>query len=107
MKMSRADRALLNAARRDLRSAPRVLGSGRADSLRSAPFGAKFPGVCARCRNRIALGDDIRFHTDYPDPVHVGCREATARAEPRPKSVRPKASPVCQHCWTEHVGECL
>lgn len=107
MKLSRADRAVLNAARRDLRDAPQLIGLGRADSLRSAPFSAKYVGVCPRCGNRIARGDDIRYHADYPTPVHVGCREARARTTPRTKSIRPKANPVCPRCWTEHAGDCL
>ena len=78
-RLSRSDRALLNAAIRDLRHAPRVLGYGRADSLRSAPFSARCRGVCPRCRKRIDIGDDIRYHNDFADPVHVGCREPSAR----------------------------
>ena len=37
-RLSRSDRALLNAARRYLRDAPKILGHGRR-LLRSAPFG--------------------------------------------------------------------
>jgi hypothetical protein len=110
--MSRADRALLNAAMKDLRDAPKILGYGRADSLRSAPFSAQYRGVCPRCRKRIDIGDDIRYHNDYSDPVHVGCREPTAHTVPKPKTPKAappqenKGSPVCPSCWTQHAGEC-
>lgn len=105
--ISNSDRLLLAAARRDLRYAPRILGSGRADSLRSAPFSAKYPGVCPRCHKRIAVSNEIRYHADHPTPVHVGCREAGVLVEPRTKPIRPKANPVCPRCWTEHAGDCL
>ena len=108
-RLSRSDRALLNAATRDLRHAPKVLGYGRADSLRSAPFSARYRGVCPRCRKRIDVGDDIRYHTDFADPVHVGCREPSARTEPRPTKPKPaprKENPVCPSCWTQHAGQC-
>jgi hypothetical protein len=42
-RLSRSDETLLNAAIRDLRNAPKVLGHGRADALRSAPFSAPIP----------------------------------------------------------------
>jgi hypothetical protein len=108
-RLSRADRALLNAATRDLRNAPKVLGYGRTDSLRSAPFRARYRGVCLRCRKRIDVGDDIRYHDDFADPVHVGCREPSARSGPRPR--KPKSAPreensVCPSCWTQHAGQC-
>jgi hypothetical protein len=63
IRLSRSDRTLLNAAIRDLRNAPKVLGHGRADSLRSAPFSAHYRAVCPRCRKRIDVGDDIRYTT--------------------------------------------
>src|SRR5271169_2342814 len=88
-RLSRSDRVLLNAARRDLRDAPKILGHGRADSLRSAPFSARYRSVCPRCRKRIAIGDDIRYHHDFADPVHVGCREPSARTEPGPTKPKP------------------
>src|SRR6476661_8685654 len=81
-RLSRSDRALLNAARKDLRDAPKILGYGRADALRSAPFRARYRGVCSRCRKRIDIGDDIRYHNDFADPVHVRCREPSTRTEP-------------------------
>jgi hypothetical protein len=108
-RLSRSDRALLNAARRDLRDAPRVLGYGRADSLRSAPFRARYRSVCLRCRKRIDVGDDIRYHNDFAGPVHVGCREPRARPEPGPTKPKPalvKENPVCPSCWTQHAGPC-
>jgi hypothetical protein len=107
MKMSRADRSILNAAMKDLRDAPAVLGPARADALRSRPFSAKYASLCPRCRNHIAIGDEIRYDADYHEPVHEGCRETSARAEPRLESVRPQAGPICKHCWTEHAGECF
>ena len=108
-RLSRSDRALLNAARRDLRDAPKVLGHGRADSLRSAPFRARYRGVCPRCCKRIEVGDDIRYHDDFAYPVHVGCREPSARPGPRPKNPKPaplKENLVCPSCWTQHAGQC-
>jgi hypothetical protein len=96
--MSRSDRALLNAARRDLPDAPKVFGYGRADLLRSAPFRARYRGVCPRCRKRIDIGDDVRYHDDFTDPVHVGCREPSARTESGPTKPKPallKEIPVC------------
>jgi hypothetical protein len=108
-RLSRSDRVLLNAARRDLRDAPKILGHGRADSLRSAPFSARYRSVCPRCRKCIAIGDDIRYHHDFADPVHVGCREPSARAEPgrtKPKPALLKENPVCPSCWTQHAGQC-
>ena len=108
-RLCKSDQALLNAATRDLRNAPKVYGYGRADSLRSAPFSARYRGVCPRCRKRIDVGDDIRFHNDFADPVHVGCREPSARTEPgrtNPKPARRKEIPVCPSCWTQHAGQC-
>ena len=108
-RLSRSDRALLNAAGRDLRDAPKILGHGRADSLRGAPFSARYRCLCPRCRERIAIGDDIRYHTDFADPVHVGCREPSARTEPGPTKPKPallKENPVCPSCWTQHAGQC-
>jgi hypothetical protein len=108
---SRSDRALLlNAARRDLRHAPKVLGYGRADLLRSAPFRARYRGVCPRCRKRIDVGVDIRYHIDFADPVHVGCREPSASTEPGPTKPKPtprKEKPVCPGCWTQHARTVL
>jgi hypothetical protein len=108
-RLSRSDRALLNAAIRDLRHAPNVIGHGRGDSLRSAPFRARYRGVCPRCRTCIDIGNDIRYHTDFADPVHVGCREPSALAEPGPTKPKPaplKENPVCPSCWTQHAGQC-
>jgi len=48
-------RALLNAAKRDLRHARKVLGHGRTDALRCAPFRAQYRGACPRCRKRIDI----------------------------------------------------
>jgi hypothetical protein len=107
--LSRSDRTLLTAARRDLRDAPKVLGYGRADALRRAPFRARYRGVCLRCRKRIDVGDDIRYHDGFTDPVHVGCREPSARIKPRPRKPKParlKENPVCPSCWTQHAGQC-
>jgi hypothetical protein len=109
IRLSRSDETLLNAAIRDLRDAPKILGHGRADALRSAPFSARYRSECPRCRKRIAIGDDIRYHNDFADPVHVGCREPGARAEPRPTNPKPplvKENPVCPSCWTQHAGLC-
>ena len=109
-RLSPSDRALLNAARRDLRDAPKVLGHRRADSLRSAPFRARHRGVCLRCRKRIDVGDDIRYHNDFADPVHVGCREPSARTEPGPTKPKPaarKENPVCPSCWIQHARPVL
>jgi hypothetical protein len=83
-RLSRSDRALLNAARRDLRQAPKVLGQGRADSICSAPFSARYRSVCPRCRKRIDIGNDIRYRDDFADPVHVGCRRLGVRTQPGP-----------------------
>jgi hypothetical protein len=108
-RLSRSDQALLNAARRDLRDAPKVLRYGRADSLRSAPFTAQYRGVCPRCRKRIDIGDDIRYHNDFADSVHVGCREPSARTgsgRKKPKPAPLKEIPVCSSCWTQHAGHC-
>jgi hypothetical protein len=65
--------------------------------------------VCPRCRKHIAIGDDIRYHNDFADPVHVGCREPSARTEPGPTKPKPaalKENPVCPSCWTQHAGPC-
>ena len=107
-RLSRSDQVIWNAALRDLRHAPKVLGYGRADSLRSAPFRARYRSVCPRCRKRIDIGVDIRYHDDYADPVHVGCREPSPSG-PRPKKPKPalvKENPVCSSCWTQHAGQC-
>jgi hypothetical protein len=109
IRLSRSDRTLLNAAIRDLRNAPKVLGHGRADSLRSAPFSARYRAVCPRCRKHIDVGDDIRYHNDFADQVHVGCREPSARAEPRSTNSKApllKENPVCPSCWIQHAGQC-
>jgi hypothetical protein len=108
-RLSRSDRALLTSVIRDLRDVPKTLGYGRADSLRSAPFSARYRGVCPRCSKRIDIGDDIRYHNDFSDPVHVGCRGPSARTEPRlrkPKPALVKENPVCPSCWTQHAGQC-
>jgi hypothetical protein len=109
-RLSKSDRPLLNAAITDLRNAPKVLGHGRADSLRSAPFIARYRGVCPRCRKRIDIGDDIRYHADFADAVHKGCREPSVRTGPapaKPKRAPLKENPLCPSCWTQHAGECL
>jgi hypothetical protein len=109
-RLSKSDQVLLSAAIRDLRHAPKVLGHGRADSLRSAPFSARYRSVCPRCRKRIDVGDDIRYHNHFSDPVHVGCREPSARTGLGPRKPKPaprKENPVCPGCRTQHAGECL
>jgi hypothetical protein len=109
IRLSRSDRTLLNAAIRDLRNAPKVLGHGRADSLRSAAFSARYRSACPRCRKRIAIGDDIRFQDDFADPVHDRCREPSARPESGPTKTKPalvNENPACPSCWTQHAGQC-
>jgi hypothetical protein len=84
-------------------------GQGRADPLRSAPFRARYGGVCPRCRKRIDVGDDIRYDADFADAVHVGCREPSARTGSRPTKPKPaqmKENPACLNCWTQHSGQC-
>jgi hypothetical protein len=107
-RLSRSDGALLSAAKRDLRHARKILGNGRADSLRSAPFSAHAAADCPRCPKRIDIRD-IRYHNDFADPVHVGCREPSARTGLRPTSPKPaprKENPVCPNCWTQHAEQC-
>ena len=117
-RLSRSDQALLNAATRDLRHYPKVLGYGRADSLRSAPFRARYRGVCLRCRKRIDVGDDIRYHDDFADPVHVGCREPSARTEPgahesetrsaeREPGLPELLDPACRTVLIAHDNRCF
>ena len=71
------------------------------------------PAAAARAHaatNASTWVSDIRYHTDFSDPVHVGCREPSTRTEPRPTKPKPtplKQNPVCPRCWTQHAGECL
>ena len=76
-----------------------VDGQGAADTA----------ALCQRCGKRIDIGDDIRYHNDFVDPVHVGCREPSARTESGPTKPKPpplKEIPVCPSCWTQHAGQC-
>ena len=110
-----SDRELLASAWRDLSRAPATY-SGRSTAIRSAVFAAKFPSQCERCGSPISVGQDVRFHLDFSDPVHDGCNppRATARAtgagaSPPPRTAaRVKARPPrpCPDCHLEHGGEC-
>jgi hypothetical protein len=78
----------------------------RSAARRSAPDTAS---VCPRCPKRIDIGDGIRYHYDFSDAVHVGCREPSPSG-PRPRKPKPallKEIPVCSSRWTQHAGECL
>ena len=55
------------------------------------------------------LATTFRYHNDFVDPVHVGCREPSARTESGPTKPKPpplKEIPVCPSCWTQHAGQC-
>src|SRR4029077_21181019 len=94
------------------RMLPRSSGRGRAEALRSAPFRARYRGVCLRCRKRIDVGDDIRYHNDFADPVHVGCREPRSRtesgaheSETRSAEREPGLTELLDPaCWTELIA---
>lgn len=111
-----SDRELLASAWRDLSRAPATY-SGRSTADRSPVFVAKFGGECERCGSPIKVGQDIRFHRDFSDPVHDGCKPAKATvratgagASPPPcTAARVKARPPrpCPLCHLEHGGECL
>lgn len=71
---------------------------------RSRVFLAKFESTCPRCRLPISVDDAIRYHEDYPRPVHDGCKD---QGNPPSYIVRGARMPsLCAECFMEHVGEC-
>jgi hypothetical protein len=112
--LSRSDQALMRSAWADLARAPRAL-VGRSSQTRSACFSARRSGFCRRCESPIAIGQDIRFYSDFAGYVHDGCRppRATVRtAQPvvePPRASKSVAAPqpsLCPSCHLEHAGEC-
>ncbi len=101
-----SDRRLIATAKQELKRAPQVLGKGRAEALRSSTFLATRGGTCPRCGRPVRHGQRVRYHGDYPFPVHAGCR-MRRRTASTPKPPGPKPIPLCPSCWTEHAGECL
>lgn len=63
----------------------------------TAPFEAKYRGVCASCEEPIRPGDLIRFEDDAT--VHDDCTDSQPPARPE--------KPPCSACWTVHAGECM
>lgn len=115
-KLSRSDRALMRSAWADVARAPRAL-VGRSSATRSACFSAGRRGLCRRCERPINVGQSIRFHSDFADYVHDGCRARSgvtraARAVTAPKSIVPNTvtrpqRPLCPGCHLVHAGECF
>jgi hypothetical protein len=74
--LSRSDRALLNAARRDLRDAPKVLGYGRADRCverHSGPDTAEYACAAASASTLATTSgttiSQIRFMSGAENPA--------------------------------------
>lgn len=66
----------------------------------SAPFHARFDGVCARnCGNRVHPGDMVRYEGD--DLVHDECAESPSKYDIQPGEV------VCPDCYCIRPCRCL
>jgi hypothetical protein len=114
-KLSRSDRALMLSAWAEVASAPWVL-MGRSSETRSACSAASYGGFCSRCERPILVGQIIRFHRDFPNAVHDGCRAPAVTVRTvRPTSVpesrasraaAPPQPPLCADCHLEHAGPC-
>lgn len=63
----------------------------------SAPFEAKFGGVCDACDERIAPGQMVRYSEDYDNgsPIHDDCDSIEAITDVD----RDAAREVCTDCW--------
>lgn len=106
-KLTTTDKALLASAWAELGRAPKAR-VGRSSRKRSAVFIARNEGICGRCGHPIKVGQDIRFHDDFPGVVHTGCRppKVTTRWV-RGRAVQALRQPViCSECHLEHAGEC-
>lgn len=103
------DEQLLASAWRELRAAPKVKTFGTSSSNRSAAFVARFVSECNRCGRPIRRGDDIRYHADYSQPVHSGCRGPAYEplSVERTVSTGMRQPAKCAECHLEHVGPCL
>ena len=104
---SRSYRALLASAWEEVGRAPRAR-IGRSSRTRSAVFSARYEGFCDRCGFPIKVGQDIRYHDDFPGVVHTGCREPEVAIRVRQvRTAQPPRRPaVCKDCHIEHAGEC-
>jgi hypothetical protein len=103
------DKQLLASAWSELRSGPAVIHPGRSSSARTAPFSARYRGLCARCGRWINQGDEIRYHHDFDGPVHSGCRapEVTVTTIGKVTVAAGTQGPsLCLDCHLEHAGDC-
>lgn len=103
------DGQLLASAWSELIGTPRVIHPGGSSSVRTAPFSARYRGLCDRCGRWINRGDQIRYHRDFSGPVHSGCRAsevASTGVYTGGVTRRSRTPPLCPECRTEHVGGC-
>jgi hypothetical protein len=104
-----SDKALMDSAWRELRGvAPSVKTDGRSSARRSAPFRARYDGVCDRCGLLIRVGQEVRFHREFAGVVHTGCRPPEVRVGrvDRQTTENARQLSVCADCQLEHAGPC-
>lgn len=104
-----SDKDLLADAWRELNASPRVTTHGTASSARSRVFTARRRGLCPRCGRWIDRGDDIRYHADFAEPVHSGCRppDLTVKKLVKTRDVTgSRQPPLCPDCHLHHAGPC-
>lgn len=109
-KLNRSDRLLLKSAWAEVARAPRAR-VGRSTSTRSASFSAQYVGMCRRCGLPIQPGQDIRYHRDFADAIHSGCRApksapAQSGVNRIAKVVGARHPQLCPDCHLEHAGDC-
>jgi hypothetical protein len=104
------NKEFLASAWRELRGTPRATSApGRSSSTRTAPFSARYRGLCERCGMYIERGDEIRYHRDFSGVVHSGCRatDLTVTVVHETAVVTGTRMPtVCPECHLEHAGPC-
>jgi hypothetical protein len=102
-----SDNALMDSAWRELRGiATSVRADGRSSTRHSAPFTARYGGICDRCG--LPIRQDLRFHRDFAGVVHTGCRspKVGVRRIDLQTVENARQPSVCPDCHLEHAGQC-
>jgi hypothetical protein len=100
-------KSLLASTWSEVRGAEAIIHPGRSSSTRTAPFSARYRGLCERCGRWINLGDEIRYHRDFDGPVHSGCRAPEFTVAEKPVVTgRRDPTTLCLSCFLIHSGEC-
>lgn len=69
----------------------------------AAKFEAKYPGVCADCRDDIVPGERVTYNGD-DELVHDGHGDRPRVVIRRPSEI---GDEVCPSCCLIHAGECF